>query len=85
LILKEVYMSGTLGNRRLRGRIAALAVAAIGLVAIALPLAPAKADMMYFGWDFGNGYGIGIGAVPSAYGYHYCGLVATNQPCRSGW
>ena len=78
-------MSETLGNRRLRRRVAALAVAAIGLMAIALPLAPAKADMVYLGWDFGNGYGVGVGAVPSAYGYHYCGFVATNRPCSWGW
>ena len=69
-------------NRRL-GRIATLSIAALGLLAVALPLHSAKADMMYLGWDFGNGFGIGVGAVPSAYGYHYCGIVATNGPCRT--
>jgi hypothetical protein len=41
----------------------------------------AKADMTYLGWDFGSGFGVGIGPVPSAYGYHYCGFTATNRPC----
>ena len=67
-------------NRRL-SKIAAITVATLGLGAVALPLHPAKADMMYLGWDFGNGYGIGVGAVPSAYGYHYCGFTATVRPC----
>jgi len=76
-------MLKTQRNRRL-SKIAAMTVAALGLVAVALPLHPAKADMMYLGWDFGNGYGVGIGPVPSAYGYHYCGFTATAAPCR-GW
>jgi len=65
-------------------RLTTFAVAALGLVAVALPMHPAKADMAYFGWDFGNGFGIGVGPVPSAYGYHYCGLIATRGPCY-GW
>ena len=73
-------MLKTQRNRRL-GKIAALSAAALGLLAVALPLQSAKADMMYLGWDFGNGYGVGIGPVPSAYGYHYCGIVATARPC----
>jgi hypothetical protein len=71
-------------NRRL-SRLATLAVAALGLFAVALPLRPAEANMLYLGWDFGNGYGIGIGHVPSAYGYHYCGFVATSGPCYNWW
>jgi hypothetical protein len=67
------------------GRLATLAVAALGLIAVALPLQSASAQGMYLGWDFGNGFGIGIGAPPSAYGYHYCGLVATYQPCYYGY
>ena len=73
-------MLKTKQNRRL-SRLAALSVAALGLIAVALPMQPAKADMTYLGWDFGGGFGIGVGPVPSAYGYHYCGIVATNRPC----
>jgi hypothetical protein len=76
-------MLKTRRNRRL-SKIAAMTVAALGLVAVALPLHTAKADMVYLGWDFGNGYGVGVGTVPSAYGYHYCGFVATRGPCY-GW
>ena len=75
-------MGATVRNRRL-GRIATFAVAALGLVSVTLPLSQAKADTMYLGWDFGNGFGIGVGSVPSAYGYHYCGVVATMGPCRT--
>jgi hypothetical protein len=76
-------MQKIIRNQRF-SRIATVAAAALGLIAVALPLHPAKADMMYFGWDFGNGFGVGVGAVPSAYGYHYCpwSLTATNLPCR---
>jgi hypothetical protein len=75
-------MQNTKRNQRF-GRIAASAAAILGLVAVAMPLAPAKADMMYLGWDFGNGFGVGVGAVPSAYGYHYCPwhFTATAGPC----
>jgi hypothetical protein len=61
-------------------RLAAFAFTATMLGAIALPLAPANAQA-YLGWDFGNGWGIGIGTPPSAYeacpnygfpGYHEC-------------
>lgn len=70
----------TIRNRRL-SRVATLAVAAFGLLAVSLPLHQAKADAMYLGWDFGNGFGVGVGTPPSAYGYHYCGFVATARPC----
>jgi hypothetical protein len=70
----------TTRNRRL-SRLATLSVAALGLLAVALPLHSAKADGMYLGWDFGNGLGVGVGTPPSAYGYHYCGIVATMRPC----
>jgi hypothetical protein len=73
-------MLKTRQNRRL-SKIAAMSAAALGLLAVALPLHQAKADMIYLGWDFGNGFGIGVGPVPSAYGYHYCGMVATIGPC----
>jgi hypothetical protein len=73
-------MLKTRRNPRL-SKIAAMTVAALGLLAVALPLQPAKADMTYLGWDFGNGFGVGVGPVPSAYGYHYCGFVATSRPC----
>jgi hypothetical protein len=46
----------------------AAVVAAAGLAALVLPLAPAQAQVPYLGVDFGNGFGIGIGAPPSAYG-----------------
>ena len=49
-------------------RPAAVAVVALTLGALALPLAPAKAQVPYLGVDFGNGFGVGIGAPPSAYG-----------------
>jgi len=70
----------TAKTRRL-GRVAAFSVAALGLLAVSLPLQSAKADTMYLGWDFGNGFGVGIGTPPSAYGAHYCGFVATTRPC----
>ncbi|HTZ36868.1 MAG TPA: hypothetical protein VMB84_12625 [Stellaceae bacterium] len=68
-------------SKKRLGRVAALAIASLGLIAVALPLHPAKADTMYLGWDFGNGFGVGIGTPPSAYGMHYCGIVATRGPC----
>jgi hypothetical protein len=49
-------------------RPAAAAIVALTLGALALPLTPAKAQVPYLGVDFGNGWGIGIGAPPSAYG-----------------
>lgn len=73
-------MPKTVRNRRL-GRIATFAVAAAGLIAVALPLQSAKADGMYFGWDFGNGIGVGLGTPPSAWGYHYCGLMYSARRC----
>lgn len=62
-------------------RLATLSAAALGLLAVALPLHQTKADGMYLGWDFGNGVGVGVGTPPSAYGFHYCGIVATMRPC----
>ena len=60
-------MSIDTGKRRF-SRIAAAAVGAIGLAALAVPLTSAQAQVPYLGVDFGNGWGIGIGAPPSAYG-----------------
>ncbi len=56
-------------NRRL-GKIGAAVVGAAGLCALMVPLAPARAQAVvpYLGIDFGNGWGVGIGAPPSAYG-----------------
>ena len=51
--------------RHFRG-LAMAAVAALALGATALPPSPAHAQI-YLGWDFGNGFGIGIGTPPSAY------------------
>ncbi len=47
------------------GRLAGV-IAGIALGALAMQSVPAHAQM-YLGWDFGNGFGIGIGPVPSAY------------------
>jgi hypothetical protein len=62
-----------------------LAIAVVALAAVALPLQQARADTMYLGWDFGNGFGVGIGAPPSAFGMHYCGPIATYGPCYNRW
>jgi hypothetical protein len=67
------------------GRVATLATAALGVLAIAMPLHEAKAQGMYLGWDFGSGWGVGIGTPPSALGYHYCGFVATRDPACWNW
>jgi len=77
---QEVEMQKTTNTRRVN-RVAAFAIGALGLLAAALPLQSAKADGMYLGWDFGNGFGVGVGTPPSAYGMHYCGVVATYRPC----
>ena len=71
-------------NSRL-SRIAVAAVVALGLLTVAMPMHSAKAQGMYFGWDFGNGFGVGLGTPPSAFGYHYCGLFATRAPCNYGY
>jgi hypothetical protein len=47
-------------------RLAALGFATALLGAVAVPLAPADAQI-YLGWDFGHGFGIGLGTPPSAY------------------
>lgn len=47
------------------GKLSTLAFAAAALGALALP-APAGAQI-YLGWDFGHGWGVGIGTPPSAY------------------
>lgn len=43
----------------------AVAAAALGAMAAATPAA--AGSQPYLGWDFGNGFGIGIGPPPSAY------------------
>ena len=53
-------------KRNRLGKWASLAVASIALGAVAIPLQSASAQP-YLGWDFGNGFGIGLGAPPSAY------------------
>ncbi|HKS89092.1 MAG TPA: hypothetical protein VJR70_06600 [Stellaceae bacterium] len=60
-------MSITNRNRRF-SRLATAGVAAIGLAAVAVPLAPAKAQL-YFGIGPG-GFDVGIGA-PSYYNPYY--------------
>ena len=54
------------------GKLAILTTAAaMVLGAVAIPVAPAHAqlalDQIYLGWDFGSGFGIGVGRVPSSY------------------
>jgi hypothetical protein len=54
------------------GRLATFATAAVmALWGAAIPISPAHAqlalDQIYLGWDFGNGFGIGVGRVPSSY------------------
>ena len=48
---------------RQASKVAALAVG-VALGALTIPTAPASAQL-YLGWDFGNGFGIGVGQVPS--------------------
>jgi hypothetical protein len=55
-------------RKRRFSTIVAAAVAALGLAALSLPLTPAQAQVPYLGVDFGGGFGVGIGAPPSAYG-----------------
>lgn len=47
-------------------KLATLAFAAAALGTVALSAVPASAQI-YMGWDFGNGWGVGIGTPPSAY------------------
>ena len=47
-------------------KLATLAFAAAAFGALAISAVPASAQI-YLGWDFGNGFGIGVGQVPSAY------------------
>jgi hypothetical protein len=53
------------------GKLTVFAVAAVALCTLAIPTTPANAQLslgqIYLGWDFGNGFGIGIGQVPSSY------------------
>jgi hypothetical protein len=55
-------------RKRRFGTLTAAAVGAVALGMLALPLTPAKAQVPYLGIDLGGGFGIGIGAPPSAYG-----------------
>ena len=71
---------------------AAAAVVALSLGALAVPLEPAKAQVPYLGVDFGNGFGIGIGAPPSAYGmapaspiYPYAPYYYSPRPYYYRW
>ena len=47
-------------------RLAMAAAVGVFLVGLSLTLGSARAQP-YLGWDFGNGFGIGIGPPPSAY------------------
>jgi hypothetical protein len=69
----EVTMALDRGNRRFH-RLGALAVAALGLCAVALPLVPAQAQIGFGCGPWGCGIGIGPVGVytPNYYGYpHY--------------
>ena len=48
------------------GRFSRLAMPAVVAAALGAAALPAAAQP-YLGWDFGNGFGIGIGTPPSAY------------------
>lgn len=66
---------------RQAGKFTTLAVAAAAVGGLIIPMAPASAQI-YLGLDFGNGFGIGVGQVPSAqspcptYGWPW------SQPCE---
>jgi hypothetical protein len=55
-------------RKRRFSSIAAAAIGLIGLAALTVPFGSAQAQVPYLGVDFGNGWGVGIGAPPSAYG-----------------
>jgi hypothetical protein len=48
------------------GKLATLVVAVAALGTMVVTAAQAGSEP-YLGWDFGNGFGIGIGTPPSAY------------------
>jgi hypothetical protein len=59
-------------TRTRTGKLVTLAAAITALsAAVATPFTSAHAQMdlrqIYLGWDFGNGFGTGVGQVPSAY------------------
>src|ERR1700686_4020791 len=62
---KEATMSATTRARRFW----TFALFAVGLAALDILTAPPAlaAGEPYLGWDFGNGFGIGVGTPPSAY------------------
>src|SRR5712672_2398805 len=76
---QEGKMLATKRSRQ-AGKLTTLAVAA-AVVGLIIPMAPASAQI-YLGLDFGNGFGIGVGQVPSAqspcptYGWPW------SQPCE---
>jgi hypothetical protein len=49
-------------------RFSKIAAAVVGVIGLAALTVPAQAQVPYLGVDFGNGWGVGIGAPPSAYG-----------------
>jgi hypothetical protein len=49
-------------------KLAAGVIGAAALGVLAISAGPANAQVPYLGVDFGNGWGIGVGAPPSAYG-----------------
>ena len=58
-------------TRTRTGKLVTLAAAITALSAVAIPFTSAHAQMdlrqIYLGWDFGNGFGIGVGQVSSAH------------------
>ena len=58
-------MSASIRGRRF-GKLAALIIGAAALGALSGTPASAGGEP-YLGWDFGNGFGVGVGTPPSAY------------------
>jgi hypothetical protein len=50
-------------------KLAAGLAGAVALGVLAFSAAPANAQVAYLGVDLGNGFGIGVGVPPSAYGW----------------
>lgn len=81
LIQKQEGKMLAIKRSRQAGKLTTLAVAAAAVGGLIIPMAPASAQI-YLGLDFGNGFGIGVGQVPSAqspcptYGWPW------SQPCE---
>src|SRR5437763_12130311 len=65
VIQKQEAKMLAIKRSRQAGKFTTLAVAAAAVIGLIIPMAPASAQI-YLGLDFGNGFGIGVGQVPSA-------------------